>query len=411
MFFHVIKFSYWFVLLSLLPASSNAAGTTWFVSTSGTDSNTCGQAQRQGTPKRTIAAALSCVGAAGSTDGAGKTVQVASGNYSETLVDKIPSGTDSANRFTLKCEMDFACTNSLGTGSPALAHVGFNVKTQWVTIRGFIFDGGLGVYLSGRASNPHHDISLIDNEIRNAPNGMGIQASASLAINIIGNRIHDIGSGCRGYCHGIYPSDNTANWLIKQNEIYKISGYGIHLFADAVMPSNFVIQDNILHDNGVPGINGAGIIVYGSNHLIANNLSYRNAYEGILLRAVSNPRIYNNTTYKNGGAGINEESGSGAVCKNNLTIEDSGSGIPKCDSVSNNISAGTASSHFVNADTADFELVAGSKAIGAGVNLRPIVTDDITGTLRPTDSSYDAGAYQYRSLSRPVAPGKLKQTP
>ncbi len=56
--------------------SSEAA--TYYVATTGSDSNTCMQAQGPSTPKRTINAALNCLGTATGA-GAGHTVQVAAG--------------------------------------------------------------------------------------------------------------------------------------------------------------------------------------------------------------------------------------------------------------------------------------------------------------------------------------------
>ncbi len=335
--FALLRFGFFlgalFVLTFFSRSSVTAAGATWFVSSTGSDSNSCAQAQSAATPKRTITAGLACIGSAGSEAGAGNTLTVAAGSYSESLVDKIPSGSGAVAPFTLTCETDFACSNVLPTtGSPVPFHIGINTPTHWVIIRGFVFDGGSGTYMSAPTANTHHDITWLNNEMKNSPNGMGLQASGSSSITVIGNRIHDIGSVCGtlgpGYCHGIYAADLTANWLISQNEIYSSTGYGIHLYGSSALPSGFTVERNLLHNNGRAGLTGAGIIVYGSNHVIRNNISYSNAYEGILLRGVSNPLVYNNTTYRNGGSGISKESGVGAVCKNNLSIGDAGVEIP-----------------------------------------------------------------------------------
>jgi hypothetical protein len=237
------------------------------------------------------------------------------------------------------------------------------------------------------------------------PDGMGIQASGASTINVIGNQIHDLGSVCTGlgpgYCHGIYAADNTQNWLVEKNAIYNSGGYGIHLYGTgATLPSGFIIRRNITHNNGVPGVNGAGIIAYGANHQIYNNISYANAYEGILLRSSTNALICNNTTYKNGAGGISKESGSGAICKNNLTLGDGTTEIAGCDTASNNLATGLASSNFVNASADDFHLIFGSPALDAGTNLSPTVTTDFDGVARPQGSAYDIGAYEFVSGSR-----------
>ena len=57
---------------------------TYYVATTGSDSSTCTQAQNLSMPKRTINAALNCLGTAAGA-GASHTVQVAAGTYAETL--------------------------------------------------------------------------------------------------------------------------------------------------------------------------------------------------------------------------------------------------------------------------------------------------------------------------------------
>src|SRR5438093_6589152 len=85
-----------FVLIPVLAHSS-----TYYVATSGSDSNTCRQAQDRSTPKQTINAALDCLGTAAGA-GAGHTVEVAPGTYAETVNNTLPGGTSWSALFTLK---------------------------------------------------------------------------------------------------------------------------------------------------------------------------------------------------------------------------------------------------------------------------------------------------------------------
>src|SRR6059036_1094315 len=85
-----------FVLIPVLAHSS-----TYYVATTGSDSNTCRQTQDASTPKRTINAALNCLGTAAGA-GAGHTVQVAAGTYAETLDNNLPGGTSWSTPFTLE---------------------------------------------------------------------------------------------------------------------------------------------------------------------------------------------------------------------------------------------------------------------------------------------------------------------
>ena len=293
-----------------------------------------------------------------------------------------------------------------------------NRPTHWVTVRGFVFNGGGGLYLSAATSGTHHDVSFVNNEIKGAPNGMGIFASGSSNINIIGNRIHDLGSTCAGagpgYCHGIYASSKTENWLIDQNVVYNIAGYGIHAYSDVDMPSGFTIQRNDTYKNGVSGYNGAGIIAYGPNHKILNNVSHDNTEFGILLRAVTNPQIYNNTIYNNPFGGILAQSGPGSTCKNNLVIGNGGIPIDGCETIANNITSGSAASFFVNAAADNFALTAWSTAIDSGANLSPTVSSDFSGNVRPQGGGFDVGALEYGSVSAALpltAPSNLRVLP
>src|SRR5438552_8218292 len=83
----------------LIPALAHS--TTYYVATTGSDTNTCTQAQDSSTPKRTVNAALNCLGTAAGA-GAGHTVQVAPGTYVETIDNNLPGGTSWDAPFTLK---------------------------------------------------------------------------------------------------------------------------------------------------------------------------------------------------------------------------------------------------------------------------------------------------------------------
>src|SRR5213594_3529102 len=83
----------------LIPALGHSA--TYYASTTGSDTNTCTQAQDSSTPKQTINAALNCLGTAAGA-GAGHTVQVAPGTYVETINNTLPGGTSWSAPFTLK---------------------------------------------------------------------------------------------------------------------------------------------------------------------------------------------------------------------------------------------------------------------------------------------------------------------
>jgi hypothetical protein len=54
----------------------------------------------------------------------------------------------------------------------------------------------------------------------------------------------------------------------------------------------------------------------------------------------------------------------------------------------------TAAALFVQPASDIFDLVAGSRAIDAGLNLAPDVVTDIDGVPRPQGSAYDIGCFE-----------------
>ncbi len=81
--------------------------------------------------------------------------------------------------------------------------------------------------------------------------------------------------------------------------------------------------------------------------------------------------------------------------------------------VSNNINAPTnAEVNYVNAANNDFHLLAGSKAINAGMNVGAYgVTSDYDNVQRPYGAAYDVGAFEYNSGNQPpIAKVGAKQT-
>src|SRR2546427_2036876 len=93
-----------FVLIPVLAHSS-----TYYVAPTGSDSNTCGQAQNPSMPKQTINAALNCLGTAAGA-GAGHAVRVAPGTYIETIENTLPGGTSWRAPFTLEAAVIGAVT-------------------------------------------------------------------------------------------------------------------------------------------------------------------------------------------------------------------------------------------------------------------------------------------------------------
>lgn len=87
--------------------------------------------------------------------------------------------------------------------------------------------------------------------------------------------------------HGIYFSNSADNPVIRNNHSWGNNGCGIHMNGDISLGgdgiiSNALVENNILHDNGVGGgsaINCDGV----QNSRIQNNLAYNNHASGISL--------------------------------------------------------------------------------------------------------------------------------
>lgn len=361
-------------LIGLLTTNASIASTFWVAAAGGNtgDCRTAVGTSDPGIYVRTVSHGLSCAGLAGTAGGAGDTVIVKSGIYTESLFDQIPSGSSWNAPFVLKCEMSRTCTIRAGN----TAAISFNTPSRYIEVRGFIIDGennsaSGGIDISQYTLGGHHDIRIVDNEIR-AMGSMGIQASGASQFEILQNSIHDVGNVCGGnigMCHGLYVGDRTSGWQIEGNVVYNSASYGIHIYGSDV--SNHTVQNNITHNNGTAGVNGSGIIVGGPGMRVGQNISYSNAYSGIQLSYsnCSGMLLYNNTTWNNNEVGIYDVNCFRTIIKNNLAIENAQGGIRlegSASTISHNLTTGTAAENFVNAAAGDFSLVPTSPAIRAG---------------------------------------------
>src|SRR5215471_4985169 len=87
-----------------------AQGATYYVATTGSNSNSCNSAQSQSTPKLTINAGAGCLAA-------GDTLIVKAGTYVESLRDVIPSGTALAPT-TVKSEVQYGAIIKPSASTP-----------------------------------------------------------------------------------------------------------------------------------------------------------------------------------------------------------------------------------------------------------------------------------------------------
>lgn len=210
--------------------------------------------------------------------------------------------------------------------------------------------------------------------------------------------------GKRGY--GVYYSYGS-NGLIEGNDIFTQVGGGIQVYPGPV--SNLVIRGNKIHDNNTT-VNSpiGGIIVLSthgpiSNVSIYNNLIYNNGSSpksgpspGIRVEGAqtTGTKIWHNTIYNNNGYGISTNQSVDTEIQNNIVfgnkrnpqIIDYGIGTI----LNHNL---TTDPKFINPDTFDFRLQMRSPAIDEGTVLRQVTTD-FREIRRPLGAAPDIGAYE-----------------
>ena len=391
------------------PPQSTGTGNVYYVAKTGKDSYSCAQAQSQSTPKLTINGGLSCLSG-------GDTLLIRAGTYTEIVSSGVgtnmPSGLSWANPTTiasypLNCSKGTlygpgpSCEVVIIQPPPGSPENPFGIKgaIQYLIVDGIIVDGTnspAGVNLVRYDGNPPavpHFTRLINNEFRNA-------GCVIISVGGVGNSDHEFSHnkihGDRNYfdpkyapqgCHGIYQSE--ADSVIDSNEIYDMSGWGIHIYSQASsIADNNVVRNNYVHDNAHVGI----LLGSGHGNIGYNNIVTRNGLGIQLGFSTINPLVYNNTVVGNGACIEVGTASAGSIIKNNIcwqnqnsdTIVDYGSGTIQ----SNNLIG--IDPKFVNSAVDDFRLQSGSPAIGAGTS------SIATGIMIPFNGSApDIGALEY----------------
>ncbi|MDD3647768.1 MAG: choice-of-anchor Q domain-containing protein [Candidatus Dojkabacteria bacterium] len=155
---------------------------------------------------------------------------------------------------------------------------------------------------------------------------------------------------------------------------------------------NIIIKNNSINDSNM------GIyldIDFDDNFSVYNNITYNNSFAGIILEANDSTgvELKNNIVFGSNYGLYFDRGGDAAAIDYNL-LWDNQENYLDCTPGAHDISADPL---FVDPDSNDFRLQAGSPAIDAGATLSE-VTDDIIGIPRPQGSAYDIGAYEYYDI-------------
>jgi Right handed beta helix region len=285
-------------LIWLVPARAHSA--IYYVAKTGSNSNSCNQAQSVSTPKLTIGAALACLSGS-------DTLIINAGVYAEAIINTIPSGTSTSNRtrvlglngarWTLQPSSTSQCFNDAG----AL----YLKDKNFIEIADMIADGknctanmGALFWIAGTS----HDDILRNAELKNLKNATGLlfQSGTTSRITVSHVLSHDHGQDSLDHC--FYPSGS--NHIFEHVEAYNCSGYGMHLYnRTGGANNNNIIRWSYFHDNGASGI----LIGSGSNNIAENNVVRNNgerSREGgitVGFHTAHNNQVYDNTIVGNSG--------------------------------------------------------------------------------------------------------------
>jgi parallel beta-helix repeat protein len=358
----------------------NSYAATYFVAKTGSNNNSCIQAQSETTPKLTIGSGISCLAA-------GDTLMIGPGSYSESIsASSIPSGSSWSNTTKIKGAGMNNGTRLLFSGDAVGIH--FTTVKQYIEFYDLELDGN---------NNSGHDGIKIDN----------VAAHHLRFTRIRAHHVRDQGILTNASAHDLEFFDIEAHHNGVNGSCYKAGGYCHGLYIDS---DNVLVDGCSLHDN-----QGLGVQWYPSpnNVTMRNCVVYNNYSWGIFFNAATNVKIYNNTVYNNGtGNGHPGIAGSGSTnqIRNNIAYNNAG-GQTSCGGgavCSNNF---TGDPNFVNAAVANFQLQSTSGAIDAGTNLGSSVPTDRNGVPRPQGSAFDIGAYEFVGSSPQLnAPSNLQVT-
>jgi hypothetical protein len=340
-----------------VPPPPPPSGAVFYVSPAGNDADDGSQAR----PWRTIQRAANAVVP-------GATVFVAPGTYAEAV--------SSSRHGTASDRIRYVSTQQWGARITSANSVVWRNTASYVDIVGFDVSGTGAAYIG--ILNGGSNVVVRDNHVHDIPaagctsnGGAGIDNANYQASNsdIIGNVVHDIG-GFPTACHrvqGIYHSNRGGH--IWNNIVYRIVGYGIHLWH---FPYGVTIANNLVFQSLSGGILIGSDDIVADEFLVTNNIVFDNPGYGIreIGRTGVHNRFLNNLVYRNG--------------SNWRLLTGTQSGTV------------TADPKFVNyqaSGNGDYHLAATSPAIDAGTS-EGAPPDDFEGTPRPQGAGWTIGPYE-----------------
>jgi Bacterial Ig domain/Protein of unknown function (DUF1565) len=360
-------------LLLLTMSLFNARAATFYVATTGSDSNPGTSAQ----PFRTITYAYSKASA-------GTTILVAPGTYTDYTSGwglHLGKGGTASSPIVLESQVPGGAVIDGQFASDR--NTGIYIDGSYNIVDGFVITRapGSGIVVYGNSNQILND-EIYNNSTQGTTDheGQGIYSGEGTDGNIYeGNYIHDNGYPGSNLDHGLYLCGQ--NEIVANNVVIGQPSAGLQIAGYSTV-SNMKVYNNVFAWNGSDGIivwmaiNGADI---------KNNIIYQNGHWGIYFFAATGSGVVmdHNLIYGNGSGSYSPFNNSGSTVS--YTLGTTISSDPKL--------ANETSSSF------DAHLSAGSPAIGAGLNLDSTITTDMAGALRAVSGAWDLGAYVYATTN------------
>lgn len=420
---------------SVLVQAVEVHAETYYVASTGNNSNTCLAAQTESTPKLTLSAGVGCLAS-------GDTLIIKAGTYTAQEITNPPAGTEGAYTVIMG---DPSGARPVLLPNRAISQRGFycsngsnchHIEVRHLEVR----DSNKDVQLYGSETVGYaHHIRVIDNYFYGGGVGILISSSLTGAVGgdhlIQGNTFERKGRLVPAYIPGINSIYNTGSRSIIEGNTFIHCQIGVGLWSStsgtgssAVWLQDVIIRNNVFRDMALPLQDtwqqgqgtpvGIHISVPGGGHRIYNNLFYRSGeqdptratkFHGVLIQSLSTAisipvHVYNNTFYNFIASGTTAVTVVAAKCstsmcfiRNNIAHQTGGfvNGTQ-----SNNL---TTDPSFTNPAEGDFTIRNGSAAIDRGVTLAE-VPKDFAGVRRPQGAGYDIGAYEAGDGSNPLPP-------
>jgi methionine-rich copper-binding protein CopC len=397
---------------------------TYYVSPTGSDSNNGSAAS----PFATLQEAANMVVA-------GDTVDVASGTYAGFSMNWEVDQTGTASAPITWNASPGAVINA---PNPDTAD-GIDIEgASYVVINGFTVNNTTNSITRAGIRSVGNTNVVIENNVAENCGQWAIFSGFSDNLDIINN----VASGSQ-IQHGIYVSNTCTNPEIIGNTVFGNHESGIQLNGDASeggagIITNALVENNVIYNNGAAGgsaINCDGV----QNAVIANNLLYGNQAGGIALfqidgggpsinntvadntivspsngrwdvniQAASGNSVYNNILYNsNPAAGSIAVGGSlsGFTSDYNVVVNsftsDGGNSYQTFSQWQSSTGqdlhsfVATPAQLFVNSAANNYQELASSPSVGAGISTDAPATD-LLGNARPSANGYDIGAYEFQ---------------